>query len=66
MRFVMFLFMVHVSLPYVAVRNMDVRFIRNIILLFVAFLSFSMSISVLEAIACFCLISYVPYPPASN
>ena len=50
----MFLFRVHVSHPCVAVENMYVRIIRNFILLFVAFHSFSMSINLLHAIACLC------------
>ena len=45
------LFRVHVSHPYVAVENMCVRIIRNFILLFVAFHTFSMSISIF---ACHC------------
>ena len=51
MRFVMFLFRVHVSHPYEVVENMRVRIIRNLILLFVAFHGFSMSISIF---ACHC------------
>ena len=60
------LFMVQASQPYVAFGNKRVHIIRNFILLYVAFLSFTMSISVLDAVASFCLIYYVPYPPASN
>ena len=48
----MFLFRVHVLHPCVAVGNMHVRIIRNFILLFVAFNSFSMSINFVHAIAC--------------
>ena len=64
MRFAMFLFRVDVSHPYVPVGNTHarVRIIRNFILLFVAFPSFSMSINFLHTIASVRLISCVQSP----
>ena len=65
-RFVIFLFRVHISHPYVAVGNTHVRIIRNFILLFCC-LSLFLNVShFLHAVSALSLISFVPPPPAFN
>ena len=58
-------FRVHISYSYVAIGNMHVRTIRNLILLSVAFQTFSISINLLHAIASPRLIYFVPSSSAS-